>query len=134
VARVLIVDDDESTRDVLRESGEPIVVLLDLDLCGTDGLSVLQPAAADPALFAHRRRVIVMTAVSTVRRESARNLREALDVVLLPKPFDIDVLLAAVNGAASFSAAPCCVARLPPFRAAPRGTLGSRTYASHDTR
>ncbi len=48
-----------------------------------------------------------MTAVSMVRRESTRKLREALDVALIPKPFDIDVLLAAVNGAASFITAHC---------------------------
>lgn len=130
MTRVLVVDDDEATRDVLRMmleeshftvleagdgdeairtlrvSADPLVVLLDLDLPGTDGLGVLRAVAADAAL-ADRHHIIMITAVSKVRREGTRKLRDALHVEMIAKPFDIDVLLTAVSRAAEGSVAHC---------------------------
>ncbi len=130
MTRVLVVDDDEATRDVLRmmleeshytvveagdgdeavrmlrASADPLVVLLDLDLPGTDGLGVLRAVAAD-ATLADRHHIIMVTAVSKARREGTRKLREALRVEMITKPFDMDVLLTVVSSAAEGSGAHC---------------------------
>ena len=144
MTHVLVVDDDEPTRDVLRlmledvgyavseavngagalqalrESGEPQLVLLDLDLPGTDGLDVLEAVAADPSL-AQRHRFILLTAVSEVRWTRTQPMREALDVPLLLKPFDIGDLLSAIADAAESMSNPALMA-------APRAVRAQRRH------
>ncbi|MGH2517869.1 MAG: response regulator, partial [Ktedonobacterales bacterium] len=107
MVRVLIVDDDADTRDVLRlvledanydvvaetadgietlaalrAGGAPQVVLLDLDLPRLDGLGVLNAVVADPALAA-RYAFVLLTAVSQRRYQAAANIRAALSVPLV---------------------------------------------------
>lgn len=110
--KVLIVDDDEDTREALSEAlrdagflveevstgadalgrieedGEPDVILLDLRMPGMDGTQFLERARQG------RARVIVLTGDS-----SGRLLRFARGAKLLPKPVDLDELEAAVKEA-----------------------------------
>lgn len=119
---VLVVDDDLDIRDTLclllgdsgyeavgvdsgpaallalRESQRPMVVLLDLLMPEMNGIEVLEAVDADPAL-AHRHAYILMTADSRMQPETNPGLFTALSVDLLHKPFDVDVILDAVEQA-----------------------------------
>ncbi|HLJ81265.1 MAG TPA: response regulator [Ktedonobacterales bacterium] len=124
MVRVLIVDDDTDTRDVLRlivedagydavteatdgletlaalRAGDvPEVVLLDLDLPRLDGLGVLNAVAADPTLAA-RYAFILLTALHQSRYQAATEICARLSVPLVLKPFNVDTLLDAVATAA----------------------------------
>lgn len=124
MVRVLIVDDDADTRDVLRlivedagydvvteaadgvetlaalRAGDvPKVVLLDLDLPRLDGLGVLNAVAGDPALAA-RYTFVLLTALNQSRYQATDDVCAALSVPLVLKPFNVDVLLDAVSTAA----------------------------------
>lgn len=110
--KVLIIEDDEDTRDALSdalrdagfqvdkvataaaglrridENGEPDVILLDLRMPGMDGTQFLERTRQG------RARVIVLTGDA-----SGRLLRFARDAKLLPKPVDLADLEAAVKEA-----------------------------------
>lgn len=110
--RVLIIDDDEDTREALSEAlseagflvdqvataaaalrridegGEPDVILLDLRMPGMDGAQFLERTQLG------RARVIVLTGDA-----SGRVLRFARDAKLLAKPVDLEALEAAVKEA-----------------------------------
>ena len=112
ICSVLVVDDDEDTREALctaltdagfsvekagsaleavhriRSGKEPDVVLLDLRMPGFDGLQFLEHTKHC------RSRVILLTGDA-----SARLLRFARDAKLLEKPVDLDELEAAVKEA-----------------------------------
>jgi DNA-binding response OmpR family regulator len=111
--RVLIVEDDQELRELLRTTlegegftaeiatdgaeglsrlrrGVPDLVLLDLVLPGINGLEVLMALRSDPA--ARRVPVIVMTGTQT----QASELRGLGVVALLYKPFAAEALLARV--------------------------------------
>lgn len=120
MAHVLIVDDDVPTRevvryvledmghtvleagdgntalDVMRASAMPLVVLLDLNMPHSNGLEVLNAVAANEAL-AMRHRFVLVTASTGTRLRATDQVREALAVPFLLKPFEIDDLLAAVG-------------------------------------
>jgi CheY-like chemotaxis protein len=120
---LLVVDDDRDTREALRDAFEsegyavseasdgvkaleairmstsPLVVVLDLDLPGLDGIQVLQ-AVTDDAALAVRRSFILLTAVAYQRYQAAEATCAALDVPILQKPFELDVILEAVTHAA----------------------------------
>ena len=123
-ADVLIVEDDETTREVLAEflltegytiyqapDGRPVlerlrthpvglVVLLDLMMPGMDGYAVLQAVAAEPPL-ATRHAYILMTATAKTLPPNVIALLKQLKISALSKPFDLDELLAAVQKAAT---------------------------------
>lgn len=124
VAHVLIVDDDEAIRETLRfaledanhvvneatdgaaalntlrRSKEPMVVLLDLMMPGLDGAGVLGVVSGDQYLATHFAYILV-TANSKTLPLAFVNLLANLDVPVLSKPFDIDVLLSVVERAAA---------------------------------
>lgn len=124
MVQVLIVDDDEPTRAVLRlmledegyviteavdgsaalamlrASSTPLITLLDLDLPHADGLAVLSAVAATPAL-ADRHHFILLTAVSRGRVQETDKICARLGVPVLRKPFEVDDLLCAIATAAN---------------------------------
>lgn len=121
--QILIVDDDRSIRATLRavledeeykvleaDNGQtalallqatygPLVVLLDLRMPGLDGAGVLEAVAADQRL-ATCNAYILITANSHSIPDATARLLEQLDVPVVPKPFDLDILLETVMQAA----------------------------------
>lgn len=123
-AHVLVADDEEDLRATLRtllegegyavsEAGdgaaaltairtstEPMVVLLDLLMPVMSGDAVLAAVAADPILAA-RDAYVLLTADSRPLLAPLAQVIAALNVQIVAKPFDIDVLLAVVAQAAA---------------------------------
>lgn len=119
MARVLVVDDDEALREiarlVLEEAGyrveeapsgaaaltllracrEPMVVLLDLIMPQMGGMEVLRRVPHDARLGRH---VFILWSGHRVPRPE--DIFHALDVLMLPKPCDIDDIVAVVAKAA----------------------------------
>ena len=122
MAPVLVVDDETGQREMLRllledagfqvqeastgEAGlaalraapQPMVVLLDQRMPGMDGDEVLAIVAADSTL-ATRHRYILLTASPQQLQSRPTLTVGALSVPVVEKPFDVDVLLAAVSTA-----------------------------------
>lgn len=118
-AQVLVVDDDEPIRETvrgiledvgyavieagdglealerMRADGAPRVVLLDLRMPRMDGGGVLRAVAADAALASHHA-IVLMTANLPSVSPDVDQLLERLQVPVVTKPFDLDVLLDAV--------------------------------------
>lgn len=122
---VLVVDDDADIRDTVRlaledvgyivyeaPDGRPalerlwahpqgLVVVLDLNMPGMDGVALLQALATDPGLLA-RHRIIVLSARYGHTLPLARvHLITQHAAMLVPKPFELDVLLQAVATASA---------------------------------
>ena len=121
---VLVVEDDEGTREVLGEAlaeagytvyqapdGKPalerlrthpegLVVVLDWWMPGRDGLQVVQAVAAEAPL-ATRHSYILMTALGKTLPVPVVALLKQLGIPHGSKPFDLDDLLAAVAQAAA---------------------------------
>src|SRR5215470_3941433 len=119
---VLVVDDDWAIRETLRtaleeegyavtEAGDgaralellytstlPCIVLLDLRMPVLDGPGVLAVVAADERLAARHAYVIITANLDTVPRARAA-LDGRLSVPVIPKPFDLEVVLAVVEQA-----------------------------------
>jgi len=117
--QVLIVDNDESTRqtarflledegyevieapdgaaalDLLRMSDQPMVVLLDIVMPRLNGVELLKLVGHDERLTRHA--FVVWTAS---RVPVPMELLASLDAPLVPKPFDMDELLEVVARAA----------------------------------
>lgn len=120
--RVLITEDDEEIRltlrlivedggyevleardglaalGILRASQSPLVVLLDLMMPRLDGVGVLRAVSDDPTLAA-RHAYIVVTAGSRTLPLAAAQLVTQLSISVVPKPFDVDDLLQAIERA-----------------------------------
>lgn len=120
MARILIVDDDAGIRetiqcavedagydavhatdglaalDVLRESRERMVVLLDLMMPRLDGAGVLGAVAGDTEL-ANRHAFILMTATHKTMSLAFVSLLSSMRVPLLRKPFNIDELIETIQ-------------------------------------
>jgi CheY-like chemotaxis protein len=116
---VLVVDDDpylrEATRDILMEEGyaggeapdglaaldllraadAPMVVLLDIVMPAVSGIDVLTLIGGDERLARHE---YIIWAASRVPLPG--ELLEELAVPVLPKPFDVEALVARVADAA----------------------------------
>lgn len=91
--------DGEAALDTLRSTSEPQVVLLDLRMPRLDGGRVLSIVQEDVRL-AGRDIFILITANLTTLPLAIATLLDRLDVPVLPKPFDMDELLAVVAAAA----------------------------------
>jgi CheY-like chemotaxis protein len=87
--------------DRMRASSVPLLVLLGLNMPGVDGEAVLQAVAADPALAARHRIILNTGDTKRATTGSVAQLRQQLDVPLLPRPFTMDQLLDAVAQAAA---------------------------------
>lgn len=123
MAHVLIVDDDADIRlsmrsileeigghtileasdglealDILQSSEQRLVVLLDVLMPGLDGIGVLRKVVEDKDLAARHAYVLVTVSRHATSADFLSNL--ALDVPVVSKPFDMDVLLATVAEAA----------------------------------
>jgi len=85
--------------DLLRATSPPLVVLLDLQMPQLDGAGVLGVVAANKKL-ATRNHYILMTAHARSLPLAFAHLLFRLHILLLPKPFDIDQVLAMVADAA----------------------------------
>lgn len=120
---VLVVDDDDSIRETLRwiltdegytvyeaADGEPalqrlrehpsgMVVLLDMNMPGMDGIKVLQTVAAESPLAERHVYILMSARYRTIPLELAKDLTQ-FGIATLDKPFDVDVLLRAVAAAA----------------------------------
>lgn len=121
--RVLIVDDDEPIRavlrdlledegyqvveapdgvialDVLRAMPVPMVVITNHNMPRLDGPGLVNFIVEDPEL-ANRHALIYMTAGNRVINPSFARQLDALNVPVLRKPFDLIILLDAVAAAA----------------------------------
>lgn len=124
MADVLVVDDDDTTRDALRmllEDGgytvheaadgvsalarlqahpQPLVVLLDWLMPGMDGVDVIL-ALDNDAPLPHRHTFLLLTAAPLTQSHPLPPLPLNHYVTLVRKPFDIDELLAQVAAAAA---------------------------------
>lgn len=96
---VFVAPDGQPALERMRKHSEGLVVLLDLMMPGMDGYAVLQVLAADSPL-ATKHSYILMTASGELLPENVRQLLKHLHVPLLPKPFELDDLLAAIQQAA----------------------------------
>lgn len=120
---VLLVDDDEAIRVVARlvlteadypvfeaedgaatllmlhASAHPMIVLLDRCMPGMDGERLLAAVAADETL-ATRHAYVLMTALPPAGASPLGALLTQLQALVLPKPFEIDTLVATVAQAA----------------------------------
>lgn len=120
---VLVVDDDVAIREVvgtiladagyavyeapdgelalqcLREHSQGMVVLLDLNMPGCDGLSVLRAMAADPDLARHHRILLLTAQYGRTLPLADAHLVTRTTLGLVPKPFELDELLWAVGAA-----------------------------------
>ena len=95
---VLEANDGETALALLRASYGQLVVLLDLRMPGIDGADVLDAVAADPRLT-RQNAYILITANSHSIPASTLQLLDRLSVPVVPKPFDLDMLLDAVTEA-----------------------------------
>jgi CheY-like chemotaxis protein len=128
-SRVLVVEDDQDIRhsvrlaledagyqvgeacdglaaiEYIRKNPAPMVVVLDLMMPKLDGAGVIGVIAGDRHLVA-RLRIVVMTAVQRTQPLAFSGLLTALSIRVISKPFELDVLIDAVQAAA---------AQLPPI-------------------
>ncbi len=119
---VLVVDDDDALREslvwLLRDEGYTVyeapdgkpalqllrkhptgmVVLLDVNMPGMDGLTVLQTIEAESPLASRHAYVLMSARYGRLPVALERELHQ-LGVVMLQKPFDMDVLTATVAAA-----------------------------------
>jgi CheY-like chemotaxis protein len=93
------VADGVAALDVLRHSTRPLVVLLDLMMPQLDGIGVLRAVGQDRRLaICHA--YIISTANIPAFTPALTSLLSRVDADVLRKPFDMDVLLDAIERAA----------------------------------
>jgi CheY-like chemotaxis protein len=91
---VLEAKDGRPVLDILRRHPHGLVVLLDKNMPYVDGQMVLEAIHADP-LLTERHAVVLVTAAGVLSRRLIE-LLVALSVEMIAKPFDTDLLLAAI--------------------------------------
>lgn len=96
--KVLEADNGKTALALLQATYGPVVVLLDLRMPGLDGAGVLEVVAADSRLATHNAYILI-TANSHSLPTATSRLLEQLDVPVVPKPFDLDILLDTVTQA-----------------------------------
>jgi two-component system repressor protein LuxO len=84
--------------ETLRTTEEPLVVLLDLRMPEVSGFEVLAQVEQDYVLA--RRHVYVVLSADGASLPVVRALRSKTVLTALPKPFELDLLLASVEDAA----------------------------------
>ena len=123
VVDVCVIEDDDATREPVRElleeegyrvieaangldglallhsAEQRLVVALDHKLPALDGCDLLDIVAHD-ALLRERHAFIFMTASPNVAQEDCEEAVEELNATILPKPFSIDEMARAVRQAA----------------------------------
>lgn len=121
---VLVVDDDQELREIVADclrdagyqvyeapDGQPalerlrshpagLVVLLDLMMPGMDGYAVLEAIATDVPLAKRHAYILFSASRKTLSTRVAALLKQ-MNASSLPKPFDLDDMLAAVQTAAT---------------------------------
>ncbi len=120
--RILVVDDDEGVREMvrlaledegyvvqeagdgatgvemLRSSTHPYIVLFDLIMPRVDGASFLGQVIADPSLLRHNA-FVCFTASPNKVAPALAGLPDGFSVPVLPKPFEVEKLFAVVEQA-----------------------------------
>lgn len=92
---VLEADSGERALELLRAAqGEPLVVLLDLRMPGVSGFDLLREVERDPALG--ERHAFILLSGDNQSLPVVRALRSATILADIPKPFDVETLLATV--------------------------------------
>lgn len=121
-ATVCVIEDDEGIRDIVRDlltdegyevieaatglegkhileaSNERLIVVLDYRLPALDGCDLLEIVAQDEDLR-ERHTFIMMSASPAKTVEDCEEALDELDVPIIPKPFNIDELVEAVQQA-----------------------------------
>lgn len=97
---VLEAGDGMTALNILRDSPQSLVVLLDHIMPGIDGTETLDLIGRDTQL-ARRHAYLMMTASSTVGTPEIVTPDDEFEVPLVAKPFDLDELLGAVAQAAA---------------------------------
>ena len=129
MTHVLVVDDSESTRQLIRTMLEPegytlldasdglealtalrtmewpCVVLLDYYMPNMDGGAALQVVQSEGGLLAEHEYLVISSSVATFPADFIEFVRY-LSIRILPKPFEKEVLAAAVAQAAERLTAP----------------------------
>jgi CheY-like chemotaxis protein len=97
--QVLEAADGVETLDMLVLSEHPLVVVLDLVMPRMTGFEVLQRVARDAHLGTHHAYVVCSALAGGPQRvgEHFTALLELLQIAYVARPFDMDVLLAAVG-------------------------------------
>ena len=96
--KVLEADNGNTALALLHATYEPVVVLLDLRMPGLDGTGVLEAVAADTRLATHNAYILITANSHSIPADTSRLLAQ-LDVPVVPKPFDLDILLETVTEA-----------------------------------
>jgi CheY-like chemotaxis protein len=92
--RTLLATDGRAAVQILRQSQQPLIVLLDYDLPVMTGQEVLEAVESDPSLRAKGHRFILMTAEGISLPRSLAKLLLRASIPGLQKPFELDYMFA----------------------------------------
>ncbi len=82
---------------IARDNPQPLIILLDIGLPQLDGLDVLRQITQQPVTY--QRAYILMTAYTPTKYAEINDILTQLQVQVLNKPFDMDVLVSTVQQA-----------------------------------